>query len=368
MFPSPRRLPSPRRTAAAAILGLTLSAAAIQPTYAAPGDPVEIATGLNNPRQLSVGPGQRLYVAEAGTSEDCNPGPDGGGMAVCGLTGSVTEVKGKNQKRVVEDVPAMLFNGEVLGASDVDVRSNNISLLIGGMAGATAIRDTLDPKYAALGTLRTGRVTDAAVSAADLDLAADLNAYEIANDPDGQDHPDSNPVGFVATNSKNWVIADAGGNDLVAVGRNGERTIAVFPPVSGAPQTVPTDVAKGPDGALYMSQLTGFPFPKGGSTIWRVTLDGQVTEYATGLTNVTSLAWKGNQLYAVQLADEGLLSGPVGSLRKVVKGSDTHPVVADGLTAPYGLAIRGNSAYVTVNSIAQTAQAGDGAVLEIQLR
>ncbi len=67
-----------------------------------------------------------------------------------------------------------------------------------------------------------------------------------------------------------------------------------FPPPFIAPQAVPTDVAVGPDGAFYVSQLTGFPFPTGGSTIWRVTSDGQVSAYATGLTMVTSLAWKGD--------------------------------------------------------------------------
>ena len=35
-------------------------------------------------------------------------------------------------------------------------------------------------------------------------------------------------------------------------------------------QAVPTGVVKGPDGALYMSQLTGFPFPVGGANVFRI--------------------------------------------------------------------------------------------------
>ena len=49
--------------------------------------------------------------------------------------------------------------------------------------------------------------------------------------------------------------------------------LALAPPFLGLPpgtqipmQAVPTAVAEGPDGALYVSQLTGFPFPVGGST------------------------------------------------------------------------------------------------------
>lgn len=49
-------------------------------------------------------------------------------------------------------------------------------------------------------------------------------------------------------------------------------------------ESVPTSVAYGPDGALYVSELTGFPFPAGASTIWRVVPGKAPTVYATGLT------------------------------------------------------------------------------------
>ncbi len=129
-----------------AVFGLSLFAVAVPPANAAPpgSDPVTVATGLNNPRQLSVGPGQRLYVAEAGTAESCTAIPGvGPEFAFCGLTGSVTEIDGADQRRVVTGVPAMIFNGEVVGASDVDVRGNEIALLIGGMTAAATARDSL---------------------------------------------------------------------------------------------------------------------------------------------------------------------------------------------------------------------------------
>lgn len=88
--------------------------------------------------------------------------------------------------------------------------------------------------------------------------------------------------------------------------------------------------------------------------------------YATGLTNVTSLEFKGNQLYAVQLADEGLASGgaPIGSVRKVTAGGSEHQAVVAGLFAPYGIAIRGNDAYVTTGAMIP----GGGEVHRISLR
>ena len=362
-----------------AIVGLGLLAVAAPPANAAPpdSDPVIVATGLNNPRQLSVGPDQRLYVAEAGTAESCSliPGvpPE---FQVCGLTGSVTEVDGAEQRRVVTGLPTMIFQGEVIGASDVDVRGGNIAVLIGGMTAAATARDSLPAQYATFGTLRTGSLKSAPVTGADLDLAADINAYEVANNPDGNEPPDSNAVGFTALDAKNWAVTDAGGNYLATVGTGGDSTVAVFPDGPPAPnpfpfpppfinpQAVPTDVAVGPDGAFYVSQLTGFPFPTGGSTVWRVTSDGQVTAYATGLTMVTSLAWKGDTLYAVQLDDENFFDGHIGSLRKVTPGGSTHEAVIANLSAPYGVAIRGNSAFLTTGAVS----AGGGSVIQVDLR
>ena len=60
---------------------------------------------------------------------------------------------------------------------------------------------------------------------------------------------------------------------------------------------------KGPDGAWYVSELTGFPFIQGAARIWRVVPGHKPKVYAKGLTNVTSLAFDGKKLYAVQLAD-----------------------------------------------------------------
>jgi hypothetical protein len=363
--------------AVTAIVGLSLFIVAVPPANAAPpgSDPVTVATGLDNPRQIAVGPGQRLYVAEAGTADSCDLIPGvGPEFQVCGLTGSVTEVSGSDQRRVVTGLPTMSFNGEIIGASDVDVRGNTVTVLIGGLSAAATARDALPAQYAALGTLRTGRLQSAPIAGADLALVADLNAYEVANNPDGNLPPDSNAVGFTALDSKNWAVADAGGNDLLTVGTRGESTVAVFPngpPVPNPfgpglipPQAVPTDVAVGPDGAYYVSQLTGFPFPTGGSTIWRVTDDGQVSAYATGLTMVTSLAWKGDTLYAVQLDDGNFFDGHVGSLRKVTAGGSVHEAVAANLSAPYGVAIRGNSAFLTIDSVS----AGDGSVIRVDLR
>ena len=88
-----------------------------------------------------------------------------------------------------------------------------------------------------------------------------------------------------------------------------------FPPFTQVPtDAVPTSVVHGPDGAYYISQLTGFPFEKGDANIWRVVPGQPATVYASGLTNMTDLAFAPDgSLYAVEISANGLLS-PTSSL------------------------------------------------------
>jgi hypothetical protein len=65
----------------------------------------------------------------------------------------------------------------------------------------------------------------------------------------------------------------------------------------------------------------------------------------------------------VQIASEGLLKGPVGSLVRVKRGSSSHHTVVGGLNAPYGVAIDGDDAYVSTCSVC----VGKGQVVRVSL-
>ena len=139
---------------------------------------------------------------------------------------------------------------------------------------------------------------------------------------DANDHIDSNPVDVLADHGR-FYVADAGGNTLLKVGPFGRvRPLAIFPNTtvpdpSGGPddsmQAVPTGVVKGPDGALYMSQLTGFPFPIGGANVYRVDpRTGAVSIYATGFTNIMDLDFGRNgTLYVLEIDADSLIP-PIG--------------------------------------------------------
>lgn len=348
------------------VLSTTLPAAA-GGGRPSPDTPTVVASGLNNPRQLSFDAQGNLYVAEAGSggAGPCMTGPEGG--SVCfGPSGSITKIsRGGTQSRVVTGLPSIGGQGtgeQALGASDVlALPGGSLAVLI-GLGGSPALRAGLPVPAQRMGTLqlvtRSGRFFQ----------LADVARFEEQTNPIHD--VDSDPVGLDVSGGR-FVIADAGGNTVVSLSRQGLKTVAVFPDqtatfpdgTTGATQSVPTSAVRGPDGALYVSQLTGFPFQEGLANIYRVDRRGAVSVYASGLTNVTDLAFRGRTLYAVEISERGLLSGPIGALVEVPRNSTSPTVVAGGLFAPYGLAIHRGAAYVTTGSVAP----GAGQVMRFPL-
>lgn len=343
-----------------------------------------VASGLNNPRGITVSDTGDIYVAEAGTGGPtadaggtCFPNPEGGADVCFGNTGSVTKLAAKGgQSRVITGLPSLAAGGGgASGPSDVVVTGNQKLAVVIGLGADPAQRDTGPAAMHRMGTvfetfLKQGRTT----------TLADIAAFEGSANPIHD--PDSNPVGLVRSGA-GYLVADAGGNTILRTGRGGSvslvATLADGPAVAnpfappGAmvqPQAVPTAVAIGPDGATYVSQLTGFPFPVGGSSIWRIAADGTLSQWASGFTNVTDLTvGPDGFLYAVELATTGLLAVPPGQLAQgslwKISPDGTKSLVAGGLPMPYGVALdeAGHTAYVTLFSGAPHA----GAVAKIAL-
>ncbi len=123
---------------------------------------------------------------------------------------------------------------------------------------------------------------------------------------------------------------------------------------------------KGPDGAWYVSELTGFPFIEGAARIWRIAPGHKPKVWATGLTNVTSMALGRQE--ALRRADRrrgSASAGPTGSLRRVFPDSSgkASKAVATDLFAPYGVAIHRGAAFVSIGSVEPTG----GSVIKVPL-
>ncbi|QAY71495.1 ScyD/ScyE family protein [Xylanimonas protaetiae] len=334
-----------------------------------------VASGLDNPRGLTVAPDGTIYVAEAGRGGDapCFEGPEGG--SVCfGDSGAITRVRHGQQARVVTGLPSLGGQGDgaqAIGPSDVVVAHGRLAFTVGlGNPPATIAQlPPLAAKRSASLLVQQGR---------GVSRVADLATYEATADPDGAG-PDTNPNSLVA-NGNGYVAVDAGGNSLLSVDPRGRvRTLATFPirmvdapPELGLPpgtqlpmDAVPTSVTRGPDGAYYVGQLTGFPFPNGGANVYRVVPGQAPTVYASGFTNVIDLGFgPDGRLYVLEITQNGLLSGDLsGALLRVGRNGTAQPVATPALTAPGGLTFDKRAAYVSDCSVC----AGTGSVLRIPL-
>jgi sugar lactone lactonase YvrE len=108
-------------------------------------------------------------------------------------------------------------------------------------------------------------------------------------------------------------------------------------------QPVPTSVDVGPDGFLYVGQLTGFPFPVGGASVWRIPPNGGTPEvFDSGFTTIIDIEFADDgSLYVLQISTDSLFIAPPspGALIRVAPDGTRTTVAMDELSFPGGLAI-----------------------------
>jgi hypothetical protein len=332
-----------------------------------------VATNLNNPRKIVLGADGAIYVAEAGTGGR-HPCFGTGPTATCvGLTGSITRVAGGVQRRVVTGLVSFAFrNGdEAQGPSDLVVRGRAYDVLLGDTDVSPIGANGLGPDGVTAGDLiatPAGKASPAVI--------VNLAAFEAARNPDhgagpgprfGDPRIDSNPYALTPYRG-GLAVVDAAANDLLWVSPRGAISVlAVFPTQTerlsaavakriGAPatmtsitvQAVPTGVAVGPDGALYVGELTGIPYQPGRAVVWRVEPGRRMTVYAAGFTNIIDLAFEGKDLLVLEIAARGLLDPrSPGALIRVAPGGARTVLASAGLVDPTGLAVGRGSIYVS---------------------
>lgn len=340
------------------------------------GDAETIASGLSNPRGIGFAANGALYVAEAGRGGPgpCIPSPVAPVPRCYGETGAFTRILAEGGfERILTGLPSLALPDGTAEGGPVDVSFLGTTAFVTmGLGGDPAVvRATPGGKFGLLGMQL--QVTPSGA----YKVVADVSAHETSANPAGGD-VDSNPYGAVAQPGRR-IVADAGANALIEVLANGRtRTFAVPPtldPVGPSParrQTVPTSVAEGPDGALYVGQLTGFPFWAGTASVLRVSSDGASIEtFAAGFTAIVDIAFDaGGALYVLEVArgQSGAFPPPnpglgIGRLLRKCPGADPA-VLLEGLTFPSGVAIGpDDAAYLTNFGTSSTA----GEVLRLPL-
>jgi hypothetical protein len=276
-------------------------------------------------------------------------------------------------KRVVTGLPSLALpdGTDASGVADIEFDAYGNAYAIIGFAGNPALRDSViqvpDFNYLiAIENFDGGSTWTRLV---------DLGAYELLNNPDGQD-VNTNIFDLLIQDNRAYVI-DAGGNDLLSLRAfSSELELeTVFParlttnPFTGGEllqQSVPNSIAVGPDGAFYVGELTGFPFQEGAAQVYRLGAEGQPEVYANGFTNIIDLAFdKAGGLYVLEYDADGLLNeGVTGALIYVSPDGTTRTTIADDeLIAPTGLTIGSNGdIYISNKGFIP----GEGEVLRIE--
>jgi len=316
-----------------------------------------VMSELDNPRGLAFGPEGSLHVVEAGR---------GGSTCVLhrnqrmcfGASGALTRLRDGIQARVAAGFPSYISpSGEVTGAHDVSFLGLGGAYVTVGYGGDPAQRGVFGPEGWLLGTLLQ------VPASGQWRPVADVAAHENRFNPAG-DRIDANPYGLLAEPGAR-LVADAGANALIDVRADGETsTVAAFPsrPVR-ATDAVPTAVVKGPDGAYYVSELTGVPFAAGAAVVYRVVPGEEPEIYAGGFKTAIDLDFgPDGSLYVLQYATGPVFfSGPGEVVRVAPDGART--VVVSGLAAPTSLIVGSDGVLYVTN---RGTSIGAGEVLRVE--
>ncbi len=321
--------------------------------------PTVVASGLNNPRQLSLATGDGvLLIAEAGKG---GPGPcftGEEGDTCLGATGRISAVF----------VPQFKHNARVLPVFTglLSLASPDGSFAVGsdGVSGRTLsdiyVQETAAPPDVPLADLpvdQSGQLLHGGWLRG-LTPVADIAGYEAANDPDHQG-ADSDPYAVLRVGDR-VLVADAAGNDVLSVARDGTiSTFAVFDNITtglcaGIPNdagtsgcdAVPTSLAVGPDGAIYVGGLGALT--PGAGRVWKLDpKTGAIEQTWDNLTSVTGVAvGRDGTLYVSELMGASP-DAPGDVVRISTDGARTTQ------TVPFaaGLAVdRWNNVYVSAYS------------------
>ncbi len=328
-----------------------------------------VASGLDNPRGL-VWSGGKLYVAESGHGGG-HCAPDG---TCVGLTGKISWINFRQH----ESEPVVRHLGSIsdktgafaLGPAGVSASEGRIYGIV------SAARDFIPhgafPAWLESGLKKTLGHLIVARPNGWSDSVADVGHHDFVwtgNHPNlvpGQ-FPDANPYGVFAAGGRTQWVVDAGANTIDRV-RNGHVQVVKFipnPPV--ASDAVPTCIDRGPDGALYIGQLTGDGNPAGSANVYRFDpKTRQLSVWASGLSLITGCGFDSEgHFIAVEISASGDYAPNSGAVVRVPAHSTTPVTIVGGLDYPGGFAAgRHGSIYFSNGSVNPTS-AGGGQVIRI---
>lgn len=339
-------------TTGVAAAALALAGTVSGPALASLNEPVTmtvVLAHLNNPRGLALAPDGSLLLAEAGNGgSQCLAGVGPGGSTECiGYSGSFDKITNLSGTAV----RTRLVHGLFSEADPHGVGAEGpVAITTGaGTFGLFGVNSTATPPNNAIARSQVGQLamirnTTMTVAGSPGNGVGDQDyRWSGANKAlNPKQFPDANPNGVLVVPGHVYVV-DAGANTLNEIVNGVSHVLTYFPVPAGAPtDAVPTCVAQGPDGALYVGELLGGYYAPGHARIWRVVPGQAPTVWASGLTTVQGCGFTPDgAFYAVEFQASGFAPGqgnPAGAVVQIINGMKTTLSLGNALTAPAGFA------------------------------
>ena len=293
------------------------------------------ATGLNNPRGLKFGPDCNLYVAEAGVG--------GTNMTHCiqvippvgPYTGSDTGSRISKisphgvRTTFVDHLPSSmaspLVGGSIEGVADVAFIGNTMYAILAGAGCSHGVPDIPN------GIIRINPDKS-------WNMIANISHYlknnPVKNPEEDDFEPDGTPYSMINVGLNLYFVEPNHGElDKLPLGGNISRVIDVS---ATQGHIVPTAVVHH-KGNFYLGNLDTFPII-GGSKVYKVTPDGQISEFASGFSTILGLAFDNHErLYVLECtAGAPSLTPGLGQVERVDQWGNKE-VIVSGLNLPTGM-------------------------------